>query len=29
MDQWSDRAAFNVETLDETAGFVRATASIG
>jgi quinol monooxygenase YgiN len=29
MDQWSDRAAFNVETLGETAGFVRANASIG
>jgi quinol monooxygenase YgiN len=29
MDQWSDRSAFNVETLDETAGFIRATVSLG
>jgi quinol monooxygenase YgiN len=29
LDQWSDRSAFNVETLDETAGFVRANASVG
>jgi quinol monooxygenase YgiN len=28
LEQWSDRAHFNVETLDETAGFVRADVSV-
>ncbi len=29
MDNWADRAHFNVETLDETAGFVRADVKVG